>query len=69
MYEAPVSDALHVGDRVSTPDGPGRVVSFWQVFEWPHRRMDVVVELDEGQEWRKIYQPAELRLVYSEAKA
>ncbi len=51
---------VEIGGRVETPDGPGTVVSFWQVFSGLHWRQDPVVELDQGQRWRKIYQVDEL---------
>jgi hypothetical protein len=55
------------GDLVMTPDGPGTVVSFWQVFEKWHRRTDVVVELDAGRKeggvWRRIYRQYEVDVI------
>ena len=64
--------ALKVGVRVSTPDGPGTIVSYW--FDHTLRghiartSTHVVVELDEGNhQWRRIYPPGQLRVIYAEA--
>jgi len=59
--------AVKEGDHVSTPDGPGRIVSIWIETSWafgvPRQFARLTVELDEGGgQWRRVYNPADLRV-------